>query len=499
MVTFRAGGNRLIDKARDLLRLRSRHVDADFEDIRTRLAAAEAANSAKSRFLANVSHEIRSPLNAIYGYAQLVERGAGVDPQDAARVIRRSAEHLTNLVEGLLDIASVEQGVVRIDNGVIRLGALVEQVAEMFGPLAKQKGLAFSCELPDRLPEFVRMDERRVRQALINLVSNAVKFTQTGTIRLVLRWSGQIATFEVHDTGPGIASERQERIFAPYERADVDGEAERAGAGLGLAITSAVVRMLGGDLTLESRVGEGSCFSIRLMAPQVSGMVDRAHERARPVGYHGARRSILLIDDDADHLCVLRTTLSEVSFEVSQASDGQTAIALAEQGRFDAVICDVSMPGMSGWEVAGHLRALHGRSLPILMLSANAFERHGQSGREADHDAFLLKPVELGGLLDSLGRHLRLEWITQDSENSEQGSVRADDADGISAAAREHAQRLKSLVRIGHVRALEGEIRNLEQADPAAAPLAAKLYECLDRFDLAAMGRMLEELPDEWR
>ncbi|MBB4613527.1 ATP-binding response regulator [Novosphingobium taihuense] len=499
MVTFREGGNRLIEKASVLLRLRTQRPPADFDDLRARLAAAEAANSAKSRFLANVSHEIRSPLNAIYGYAQLVERGAGVDPQDAARVIRRSAEHLTNLVEGLLDIASVEQGVVRIDNGVIRLGALVEQVAEMFAPLATQKGLAFSCELPDRLPEFVRMDERRVRQALINLVSNAVKFTQAGAIRLVLKWSGQIATFEVHDTGPGIAPERQERIFAPYERADVDGDAERVGAGLGLAITSAVVRMLGGELTLESRVGEGSRFSIRLMAPPVSGMVDRAKDRVRPVGYRGPRRSILLIDDDLDHLSVLRTTLAEVGFEVSQASDGQTAIALAERGRFDAVICDVSMPGMSGWEVAGHLRALHGRSLAILMLSANAFDRHGQSGREADHDAFLLKPVELGALIDSLGRHLSLDWITSDSGNFRQSNVLSSCSDGIAAAAREHAERLKSLVRIGHVRALEGEIRSLEQADPAAAPLAARLYDCLDRFDLAAMGRMLEELPDEWR
>lgn len=311
MVTFREGGNRLIEKARGLLRLRSTPSGAAIEtlvdDLRARLAAAEAANCAKSRFLANVSHEIRSPLNAIYGYAQLVERGAGVDPQDAARVIRRSAEHLTNLVEGLLDIASVEQGVVRIDNGVIRLGCLVEQVAEMFGPLARQKGLEFSCELPGRLPEFVRMDERRVRQALINLVSNAVKFTQAGSIRLVLKWSSQMATFEIRDTGPGIAPERQQRIFAPYERDDAEAEVERVGAGLGLAITSAVVRMLGGDLALDSRVGEGSCFSIRLMAPQVSGLVDRASERARPTGYRGERRSILLVDDDLDHLGVLRT------------------------------------------------------------------------------------------------------------------------------------------------------------------------------------------------
>lgn len=469
-------------------------VHDEMARLASELQAAEAANAAKSRFLANVSHEIRSPLNAIYGYAQLVERGAEVDPQHAARVIRRSAEHLTNLVEGLLDLASVEQGLVRVDSGVVRAGALVQQVAEMFAPLAAQKGLAFKCELPDRLPEFVRMDERRVRQALINLVSNAVKFTEAGEVALAFRWSGQMAVFEVRDTGPGIADDRREAIFAPYVRDDAAEPQE--GAGLGLAITSAIVRMLGGDLQLESAPGMGSVFRIVMMAPQVSGFVDRAAELVRPSGYAGPVRSILLVDDDRDHLAVLRTALGEVGFEVSLASDGPTALALAgdaaAQGRFDAAVLDVSMPGMTGWDVAAHLRAVHGPALKILMLSANADERHGLAGQAADHDAFLLKPVELGGLIDAIGRQLGLSWVYPQAASP--GHRPADAAAAISDAAREHAERLKSLVRIGHVRALEGEIRALEQADAAAAPLVAKLYACLDRFDLAAMGKTLEEL-----
>lgn len=473
---------------------------AEMAQMASDLQAAEAANAAKSRFLANVSHEIRSPLNAIYGYAQLVERGADVDPQHAARVIRRSAEHLTNLVEGLLDLASVEQGVVRVDSGVVRAGALVQQVAEMFTPLAAQKGLRFRCELPERLPEFVRMDERRVRQALINLVSNAVKFTEAGEVTLTFRWFSEMATFEVRDTGPGIAEDRRMAIFAPYVRAGLaephEGGDIQKGAGLGLAITSAIVRMLGGDLQLESEPGKGSTFRIVIMAPQVSGFIDRTVERVRPTGYAGARRSILLVDDDRDHLAVLRTTLAEVGFDVALASDGQTALALAGDaavsGRFDAAVLDVSMPGMTGWEVAAHLRATHGPAMKILMLSANADERHGLTGQAADHDAFLLKPVELGGLLDAVGRQLGLEWIYPPQPDAVGTPTPGPVA--ISDAAREHAERLKSLVRIGHARALEGEIRALEQADPAAAPLVAKLYACLDRFDLAAMGKTLEEL-----
>lgn len=457
------------------------------------LASAQSANAAKSRYLASVSHEIRSPLNAIYGYAQLIERGAAVDPVDAARVIRRSAEHLTNLVEGLLDIASVEQGVVRIDSSVARLVPLVEQVAEMFRPQAEQKGLIFRCELPERFPEFVRMDVRRVRQVLINLVSNAVKFTQSGEVVLALRWSGQMATFEVRDTGPGICQMQQEQVFAPYERSATAANGGNSGAGLGLAISRAIVQMLGGDLQVESKSGQGSCFRLRLLTTQVSGLVERDTRTVFPTGYTGRRRAILLVDDNPDHLAMLRSALGELDFEISQASDGQTALAMSERGRFDAVILDVNMPGISGWETASHLRAVHGRNLAILMLSANAEERHGRDGQVADHDHFLLKPIDLSVLVDALGRVLALDWKWP-APVAVAAAPPALTRNKLSEAGRVHAEKLKSLVQIGHVRALEGEIRSLERADPGAALLAAKLYDCLDRFDLVALGRTLEDL-----
>lgn len=463
-------------------------------EMQRELEAAQSANAAKSRYLASVSHEIRSPLNAIYGYAQLIEREAAVDPVDAARVIRRSAEHLTNLVEGLLDIASVEQGVVRIDSSVVRLVPLVEQVAEMFRPQAEQKGLSFRCELPERYPEFVRMDVRRVRQVLINLVSNAVKFTQSGEVVLALRWSGQMATFEVQDTGPGICEMQHEQVFAPYERSVAAvANGGNSGAGLGLAISRAIVQMLGGDLQVESKSGQGSCFRLRLLTAQVSGLVERDARAVFPTGYTGRRRAILLVDDNPDHLAMLRSALSELGFEISQASDGQTALAMSERGRFDVVILDVSMPGISGWETASHLRAVHGRNLAILMLSANAEERHGRDRQAADHDHFLLKPIDLSVLVDALGRVAALDW-TWPAPVAVTAATPAMTGNKLSEAGRAHAEKLKSLVQIGHVRALEGEIRNLERADPGAARLAARLYDCLDRFDLAALGRTLEEL-----
>lgn len=463
---------------------------------------AVAANVAKGRYLANVSHEIRAPLNAIYGYAQLLERGGKVDAADAARVIRRSAEHLTNLAEGLLDIASVEQGVVRVEHGVVRPGAVVEQIVEMFRPLAARKGLVLRADLPSHMPDLVRMDERRVRQVLINLVSNAIKFTPRGEVVVALRWpgkssSGELAVFEVRDTGPGISESAQNAIFAPYARLDENVPQTDPGAGLGLAITRAIVTMLGGELSVDATPGEGSRFSVRLMLPRVAGLAAPDDRQVRATGYAGDRRSILLVDDDPDHLALLRSVLGGLGFDVAESRDGDTALAIAGQGQFDAVVMDVVMPcsdgnGLTGWEAAAHLRAVHGDRLKIIMLSGNVGQRHGPAGRGPDHDRFLAKPVDLAALTETLGEVLRLQWTFPAAETPVAGVARA--APTVSPRIRHHAERLKSLVRIGHVRALEGEIRQLEQAEPAAAALAARLYDCLDRFDLAALGQTLEEV-----
>lgn len=467
----------------------------EIAELRRALGAATAASLAKSQFLATVSHEIRSPLNAIYGYAQLIEQGGEIDPVSAGRVIRRSAEHLANLVEGLLDIAAVEQGVVRLDNTVFRPRSLVEQVADMFRPQAEGKGLRLSCTVGARVPDFVRLDERRLRQALINLVSNAVKFTLQGEVTMRLDWSSEIATFEVRDTGPGIPADEHEAIFTPYARATAQGADSQSGAGLGLAITSAIVRMLGGDLTVESAEGAGACFRMVVMAPQVAASVDPAPDGARPIGYRGDRRALLLVDDDGDHLQMLRLTFEELGFTVQTASNGRDALAIASSAHFDAAILDVSMPGMTGWVLAERLRAEHsgpeaGPALQIIMLSANAAERHGVAGRVSAHDEFLLKPIDFGKLIDVVGRCLRLDWIKPVPAAAPQSAAAA--APELSATARAHAEKLRSLVQIGHVRGLEGEIRQLAEADPGAAELVSRLHDCLDRFDLAAMRRVLE-------
>ena len=473
----------------------------DLTSLQRERDAAEAANAAKSRYLANVSHEIRSPLNAIYGYAQLLERGANVDTVEAARVIRRSAEHLTDLVEGLLDISLVENGVTRVSTDTVRLPAFIDQVDRMFRPAAAAKGLAFRTEITGRLPDYVRTDQKRLRQALINLIANAIKYTQTGEVVLAVRYAAQIAVFEVRDTGPGIAPESREAIFAPFDRG-VEG-ARGGGIGLGLPITRAIVQILGGELELDSEPGRGSCFRVRVMLGQVVGHRDGPGEApGRPArvatGYLGPRRSILAADDDPRQLAFVRQVLGDLGFDVVAAPDGETALAIARARRFDLALLDIAMPGWSGWETAAALRKLGGADMRIVMLSANAHERHGQSDPTdlAAHDRFLVKPVEIDTLADTIGELLGLTWTFAEAPPAApETPAQAAEAEHIALpdAAREHVEALRERVRIGHVRGIEAEIRALEGMVGADHPLVPKLYDCLDRFDLSGLARMLEK------
>ncbi|HEY6868266.1 MAG TPA: hybrid sensor histidine kinase/response regulator [Novosphingobium sp.] len=457
-----------------------------------RAEAAETANLAKSRYLANVSHEIRSPLNAIYGYAQLVERAEqGVDPAEAAKVIRRCAEHLTSLVEGLLDVSQVEHGVLRVRSEDVRFAQFLEQIVSMMRPAAAAKGIGFAFHAPERLPEFVRFDQSRFRQVLINLLSNAIKFTDRGEVTLAIRYAGQIATFEVRDTGPGIRPEELETIFQPFERGEDAGKLARPGAGLGLTISRAIVEILGGQLEVESTPGQGTCFRVTMMLSEVAGKLEGATEPRRRIGFEGPPRSVLIVDDEADQRLLLERLLSSLGFAVTACPNGEAAVAAAQDRAFDLAILDISMPGMSGWEVAKALRHHYGRAIRILMLSANTQEFHKPQFAEPMHDHFLTKPVQFEVLTDTIGGLLELVWRLEASAGPD-AACAARPAGLLASAATRQVARLTALLRIGYVRGIEAEIRALATHGPAAKGLADRLFDRLDRFDLAGMKKELE-------
>lgn len=373
--------------------------------------AADAANLAKSRYIIGVSHEIRTPLNAISGYAQLLDRKEGVQTADAVRVIRRSATHLADLVDGLLDVSRIENGSLRIARERVNLTGLLDEIVDMFRIQANARGIAFAHSRPAHLAHWIYGDEKRLRQVLINLVSNAIKYTPAGSAALNVYWRNPVVEFEVVDSGVGIEAEALDRIFEPFERiGTVRGQ---KGVGLGLTISRMLVDIMGGQLTVRSTPGIGSTFTVKMFfseAPDLPAAVSTLPAASGRVD--GRRRRLLLVDDDAAHLELMRDVLVPLGFDLTFAENGHAGVEAFQHERPDLVIMDIAMPVMDGWAAAHAMRAIDGGEVPILMVSANVHDFQRPRREDDPHDDYLAKPYEIDVLLERVGLLLDLEGTT---------------------------------------------------------------------------------------
>lgn len=474
----------------------NRHMDllvAENVSLKKAKEAAQAANTAKSRYLVGISHEIRSPLNAIYGYAQLLERESIIPAQEAGSVIRRSSEHLINIVDGLLDISRIESGILKLSRDIVPLPAFLESIVAMFRMQAQSRGLVFHYLPAANLPAFVRTDEKRLRQILINLLSNAIKYTARGSVSLIVRHGGLIAEIEVADTGPGIPAEEIDRIFEPFERGSTATASVQPGIGLGLAITRTLAQIMGGDVAVSSTPGVGSVFKLRLLLAEPGDAVVASSRRQAITDYVGRRRTILLIDDDPAQLAILQGLLRPLGFTVYAAGNGPDGIALAARCSPDLVLLDVQLPGMSGWDVATLLRAAvevqPGEVGPtkILMVSANAHEFVAGGDGASAHDGFVTKPVDLEALLDTIAVLLGLAW-----QSSIAGAATeiARGPERVVAAAR--LAELRRLGQAGHVRGIEAALASLADDVPESHALVEQLRGHVRGFDLGGYLRLLD-------
>ncbi|MGI4815164.1 MAG: ATP-binding protein [Janthinobacterium lividum] len=455
-------------------------------------AAADAANRAKSRYVTGLSHELRTPLNSIMGYAQLLLRGVGgVEPphRDALATIYRSGEHLLALVDGLLDVARIEAGKLQLDVTEVALPALLSQLEAMMEPQAAEKGLSFRLEKNGRLPEVVRADEKRVRQILINLLGNAVRFTTQGSVTLRISHAWGLATFEIEDTGSGISDTQLETIFLPFER----GEAARPhdnGTGLGLTICRLLTEMMGGRLEVESRVGSGTRFNLQLFLPEVREprvLATRPHD---VLGYGGERRTILVADDLSEQRWIVTRLLEPLGFTMLEANSGPQALQLLATHRVDLIIMDVAMPSMDGFEASQLIRKHRLSEAPILILSANAFAGDRDKGAAAGCDDYLAKPLHLPLLLDKIAALLKLEWLTgvaRDALLEDNGAAPLPMLPLPGALAAE----LKGYLELGYMQGLVARLEQALQERPELAPTLAPLRQSASRFMLGELDRQL--------
>lgn len=459
---------------------------------------AESANVAKTRYVVGISHELRTPLNAIFGYAQLLERDATLlKPQlESVRVMRHSAEHLANLVDGLLDISRMESGLFRLSPAPINFTEFLDQIVDMMRPQAAAQHITFHYERNPHLPTYVTADAKRLRQILLNLLSNAVKYTHAGSATLNVRYASEVATFEVIDTGIGIPKEDLDRIFEPFERGRMNTMQSIPGTGLGLTIAHLLTSLMGGELTVQSEVGEGSTFRIRLLLPRAAENNAPPLEGPRIRGYQGRRRKILVVDDDPAHAQLLYDILTPLGFDLATAFDGTSCMEIAEQSPPDLVLLDISLPGMNGWAVAQRLRQSIKEPMAIVMVSANVHESRTTNRTETNHDAFLVKPIDIRQLFERMEDLLHLEWTYE----LPLPVRRAIDSSELAHIA--HSVQVDSIIalcRIGHASGVATRLDELERNRPDAAAGVESLRELLRHFRLREMVDYLEALrDDEW-
>jgi signal transduction histidine kinase/DNA-binding NarL/FixJ family response regulator/purine-cytosine permease-like protein len=460
------------------------------EELQKAKVVAENANAAKSRYVTGLSHELRTPLNSILGYAQILQRDAATPArqQDALATIYRSGSHLLSLIDGLLDVAKIEAGKLHLELTEIPFPEFIQQLERMFTPQAAEKGLGFRLEVGGRLPAVVRGDEKRVRQILINLLGNAVRFTDHGEVRLRISYLRETACFEIVDTGIGIAAEQLERIFQPFERGDLMRQDN--GVGLGLTITRMLTALMGGELSVRSEPGQGTCFQVRLFLSEVRVPKSVVHVAHDIVGYQGPRRRVLVVDDHVEHRRVLAGMLEPLGFQVEQAASGQEAIRQVALNSPDLILMDLSMPQLDGWETSRLIRRNANCQAPIIVISANAFADDRERSIAAYCNDYLAKPVHTPALLERIQQQLGLQWLHRSHE------APTATAERVLPGAADLAELLE-LTALGHVHGIHAKLAALELHNPAYSTFTAPLRALAKGFRLDELTRQLEEAEHE--
>jgi PAS domain S-box-containing protein len=501
----------------------ARDISAHKASETAREAALEEARrlaGARSAFLAKMSHELRTPLNAILGFAQILLDSRHLDERQtrSARIIRQSGEHLLALINDVIDLARVDAGKLALSPSEMDLSNFLAVVADIIRVKADEKQLQFSVQAEPDLPAAVKADDMRLRQVLLNLLANAVKFTDAGQVSLRVRslgpatqgpqgqWQARLH-FEVADSGIGMGPDQLERLFQPFEQV---GEAGRrsGGAGLGLAISRELVRLMGGELQVASQPGRGSVFSFDLDLQVVAG-TNLPAPLGRIIGHEGPRRRVLVVDDAPALRALLAETLSLVGFDVITANDGQEGVTRARLLTPHLIVMDMTMPVMGGLDATRALRAQPGfAELPIIMTTASEAGEVEAACLAAGASAFVPKPIDNTRLLRIIGRLLSLTWIHEQrnaAAGQAMGLAPTNGSSGSSGNAPmamvgpppDELEELLRLARIGNMREIRARAEQLRALGPRYHPFATRLSHLADNYQSQAILSLVESCPTD--
>lgn len=482
--------------------------------------AAEVANRAKSEFLANMSHELRTPLNGILGYAQILKKDSSLSQQhqDSIAVMHQCGEHLLTLINDILDLSKIEAQKMELVPKEFHLSNFLHSLADLFRIRADQKEIWFNYQEVSSLPNAVRADERRLRQVLLNLLGNALKFTEIGgvtfTVEVIQREnfsqllspaSTTLGTtkirFQVEDTGIGIDSSQLEVIFLPFRQVS-DHNYSVGGTGLGLAISQKLVQLMGSKIYVKSTLGKGSIFSFDLELPVVSGWVnDKPKNLGNIIGFKGEKNKILVVDDKEMNRTIFRQLLAPLGFEIMEAINGEDCLQKAQNFQPDIVFMDLVMPIMDGFEATRKLRLMpEMKEGVIIAVSASVFENTKQQSWMAGCQDFIPKPLPTQQVFDKLQEYLGLEWIYEEPKSIPKISTNLAvlplplQSDMIAEGAHlSTIADLWELVKTGDIIGIIQYTEDLEKLDPQWVPFATHVRQLAKSFQLKQLREFIKQ------
>ncbi len=458
----------------------------------------------QNQFLASMSHELRTPLNAILGYARILRRHK--DIQDELNIIWQSGNHLLTLINDILDLSKVEAGKTELYPEKISFSDFLDNIASIIRMQIQEKDIEFRYEPDPDLPRVIEADAIRLRQVLLNLLGNAVKFTDKGSVTLRVKLETrnsklearnpkpgygdsefQVSSFkfQIKDTGVGMTPEQMEKIFLPFEQAGAVGR-RYEGTGLGLAISRQIVRLMGGEIHVLSEPDKGSLFWFKADFPVSDKIIEDEQKKNKIItGYKGKKQKILIVDDKKENRLVLRDILELSGFETDMAETGHEGIRKAFETKPDMILMDLVMPGMSGFEAAHKIREMpEMKVVPIIAVSASFLDINPRRIKEKGFDAFLPKPVDTDELLALLKKFMYLEWIYDkitDDEAWYKAEIMADTK--IIPPPQEELKALYEMTMLGFMERVRARAKYLEGTDRRYIPFACRLKKFANNFE----------------
>ncbi len=482
----------------------AKQIKDSFEMLETRVAertaqlaeakkAADTANHAKSEFLANMSHELRTPLNGILGYAQIlqIQKNRSKKDRSSIQTIAECGSHLLTLINDILDISKIEARKLELNPKPFHFPSFLQGVVEICRIRAEQKKLPIIFEPLDTLPPGIVADEKRLRQVLLNLIGNAVKFTEAGNVTLRVGVqpdpddSALIGLhFAVVDTGIGIAADNLEKIFAPFEQTD-NTKHVIEGTGLGLAISQRIIELMDSHIQVKSVLGEGSTFEFKVCCPLAEDWIQADLQQqtlGRLIGYEGKRRKILVVDDRWENRSVIVNLLDPLGFELIEAKDGQDGVTKAQSFLPHLIITDLLMPNLDGYGLFKQLRKLpEVQSVPVIASSAHLSGFDRQACLEMGFSSFLAKPIQAQELIEQLQQTLQLDWQYEPKPETE--NVPTDPESEMIVPPSNVLIPLYEAAEKGYISDIQTEVAQLKKLGPDYTKFVNKLQELIDEFD----------------